>query len=108
MTTGSDLTQRVRIERRVKGGTREVTYTWTLEVEVWAQWLPLRTRDMFAAGQVQPSITGRFRIRRRAGLDSTMRVVWDDVPYQVVGQPIPVAGREWMDLNVLAGVADGR
>lgn len=108
MTTGSDLTQRVRIEYRVKSGTREVTYTWALLVEVWAQWIPLRTRDQFAAGQVQPSITGRFRIRRRSGLDSTMRVVWDGVDYQVVGAPVPVAGREWIDLNVLAGVSDGR
>jgi SPP1 family predicted phage head-tail adaptor len=108
MTTGSNLTDRIRIERRVKAGTREVTYTWELEIEVWAQWLPLRTRDMFAAGQIQPEITGRFRIRRLAGLDSTMRVVWDGVPYQIKGQPVPVPGREWMDLNVLAGVADSR
>lgn len=108
MTTGSDLSERIRIERRVKGGTREVTYTWELVVELWAQWLPLRTRDMFSAGQVQPEITGRFRIRRRAGLDGTMRVVWDDVPYQIKGQPVPVPGREWMDLSVLAGVADDR
>ncbi len=108
MTTGSDLVERVRIDQRVKSGTREVAYTWTPVVEIYAQWIPLRTRDMFSAGQVQPSITGRFRIRRRDGLDSTMRVVWNDVPYQIVGAPVPVAGREWIDLNVLAGVADGR
>ncbi len=111
MTTGSQLNQRVRIERRVKTeNTRgEVTYTWELVAEVWAQANPLRGRDFFAAAQLQDEITTRFRIRYRTGIDSTMRVVWKGGYYDIKGQPIEVDGaREWIDLMCKAGPQDSR
>ena len=111
MTTGSQLNQRIRIERRVKTeNTRgEVTYTWELLAVVWAQANPLRGRDYFAAGQMQDQITTRFRIRYRPGIDSTMRVVWKSGRYDIKGQPIEVDGqREWIDLMCSAGPQDDR
>lgn len=111
MTAGSQLNQRIVIERRVKTeNTRgEVTYTWEIFATVWAQANPLRGRDYFAAAQLQDEITTRFRIRYRTGIDSSMRVVWKGGYYDIKGQPIEVDGaREWIDLMCKAGPQDGR
>lgn len=112
MTVAGDLNQRIRIERRVKGGNSrgEVTYTWLPVVTVYAQASPLRGRDLFAAAQAHSEITTRFRIRYRTGVDETMRVIWKGSAYDIKSPPIEVAdGREWIDLLCKAGVvAEGR
>lgn len=116
MTTGSDLNHRIRIDVRVPTeNTRgEKTYTWAPwsavpDGKVWAQVIPLRGRDFFAAAQMQDEVTTRFRIRYRAGIDSTMRIVWKDNYYDIKGMPIEVdGGREWIDLMAKAGPQDAR
>ncbi len=111
MTTASDLNQRIRLDQRVKGvnSRGEVTYTWAPLITLWAQAIPLRGRDFFAAAQTQSEITTRFRIRYRTGIDETMRVVWKGVLYDIKAPPMEVDGaREWIDLLCKAGVADGR
>ena len=106
MTTGSNLNQRIRIERRDKSTNSrgEVTYDWVEVVTVWASANPLRGRDYFAAAQTQSEVMTRFRIRYRTGLDSSMRVVWKGGYYDIKGQPIEVDGeRVWIDLMCKAG-----
>lgn len=106
MTTGSDLNQRIRIERRDKSTNSrgEVTYDWAEVITVWASANPLRGRDYFAAAQTQSEVTTRFRIRYRTGIDATMRVVWKGGYYDIKGEPIEVDGaREWIDLMCKAG-----
>jgi SPP1 family predicted phage head-tail adaptor len=111
VTTGSQLNQRIRLERRVSSDNSrgELTHTWELVAVLWAQANPLRGRDFFAAAQMQDEITTRFRIRYRTGIDSTMRIVWKGGYYDIKGQPIEVdGGREWIDLMCKAGPQDAR
>ena len=116
MTTAGDLTNRIRIDMRVKTtDTRgAVIYTWapwtgTPDGKVWAEVNPLRGREFFQAAQVQAEITTRFRIRYRTGIDETMRVVWKGKFYEIKALPIEVDGEgEWLDLMTKAGPQDSR
>lgn len=111
MTTASDLTHRITIEERVKSTNSrgEVIYTWKTWLLVWAQVMPLRGREFFEAAQTQSEITTRFRIRYRAGIDATMRIVWKGAYYAIKAPPIEVnGGREWIDLMCKAGPMDDR
>ena len=115
MTTGSDLTHRIRIEKQVKteNSRGEVIYTWALHATVWAQVSPMnatRGREMVAASQVQSEITTRFRIRYRGGIDETMRIIWKGTQYDIKAPAGEVQGaRTWIDLMAKAGVvAEGR
>lgn len=110
-TVAGDLNQRIRIDQRVKSENArgEITYTWAPLITVYAQAVPLRGRDFFAAAQTQSEITTRFRIRYRTGIDPTMRICWKGALYQIKAPPMEVnGGREWIDLMCRAGVSDDR
>jgi SPP1 family predicted phage head-tail adaptor len=82
--------------------------TWVDLATVWAQAEPLRGREFFAAGAVQSEAAVRFRIRHRACISGAMRVLWRDVAYAIVAEPIDVdGGRHTLELMAAAGVRDG-
>lgn len=84
------------------------TGDWTTEATVWAAAIPLSSRELLAAGQMQSEITVRFRIRWRDGVLPSWRVLWRNVPYAIVGEPIDVQGeRVALDLLCTAGIRDG-
>lgn len=81
---------------------------WVTEFTAWGAAWPLSSRELVAAGQVQSEITVRFRIRWRAGVLPSWRVLWRGVPHAIVGDPIDVQGqRVALDLLCAAGIRDG-
>lgn len=111
MTTASDLDQRITFDKRI--GARDtrgaLVYTYEFFTRVYAQSIPLRGREFFAAGQNQEEVTTRFRIRYCTWVDPSMRITWRSAYYDIVGQPIEVdGGHEWIDLMCKSGVSDGR
>lgn len=91
-----------------RGGMGQRTGAWVDEATVWADAQPLGSRELLAAGQVNSEISVRFRIRWRAGVLPSWRVLWRGVPHAIVGDPIDVKGeRVALDLLCTAGIRDG-
>ena len=81
---------------------------WVTEFTAWGAAWPLSSRELMAAGQINSEATVRFRIRWRAGVLPSWRVVWRGVPHAIVGEPIDVGGqRVALDLLCAAGIRDG-
>lgn len=84
------------------------TGDWTTQATVWGAAWPVSAREQLAAGQINSEITMRFRIRWRAGVLPSWRVLWRGVPYAIVGEPIDVGGeRVALDIMAVAGGRDG-
>jgi SPP1 family predicted phage head-tail adaptor len=68
------LRHRVAIQAVTKGqgGFKQATETWATVRTVWAAWETPTGREAIAAGQLQPSLTHAFRLRR-PGLTLTPR-----------------------------------
>jgi SPP1 family predicted phage head-tail adaptor len=104
------LDQRITLQARsasrdAMGG--EVV-TWADVATVWAAAEPLRGREYFAAQQVQAETQIRFRIRYRAGIVLTMRVLWRAQPYDIQAVIDPYGRKTSLELMCsTAGVRDG-
>lgn len=75
-----DLRQRAKIQgasttRDSVGGT---TQAWSDLVTVWADISPLTGKEIQQAAKLQAEVDTEIRIRHRAGIDSTMRVLQID------------------------------
>lgn len=111
MIDAGRFNRRIVIQQRVDSinAHRENVYTWATFCEVWAEVLPLRGREFFAASQGQIEATTKFRIRYRAGIDATMRVIYLAEPFDLVAPPIDVKGaHEILELMAKSGVGDGQ
>ncbi len=76
---------------------------------IWAKVQPLRSRDFFAAGQMQASVDTLIAFDWMPGVLPTMRVVWEGRPFEIAGEPIDVDGaHHTLELMCVAGVRDGR
>ena len=105
-----DLTERITLQARVAGvdARGQESNEWADAVTVWAQSLPIRGREFFAASQIQSEVAVRFRIRWRSGVAPTMRVMWRSQAHDI-DSVIDVEGRRVvLELMCLAGVKDGR
>lgn len=106
------LNQRVQLQARAatsQNALGENEAAWETYATVWASAEPLRGREYQAMGQQQQTIDVRFRIRWRAGVEGTHRVLWRGDAYDVVGPPIDVDGaRVLLELMTVNGVRDGR
>ena len=106
------LQSKVSIQQRAAGATTlgQARQEWAnVATDLWAEILPLRGRELFAAGQEQQAADVRITLRWRAGITGAMRVVSGGVAYDIVGAPINVKGlNEWMELMCTTGVKDGR
>lgn len=73
------LRHRITIQEPVvaRNGFNEAITTWSAVATVWASVEPLSGREFFAAEHVQSEITHRIRVRYRAGIAPTMRVVFN-------------------------------
>jgi len=104
------ITLQHRVANQDSLGTNDYTFAdLPTNPQEWAEALPLRGREFFAAGEMQSEITVKFSFPFRADLDDTMRVLWDGVPYDIASPPINVDGRS-VDLELMCknGVRDGR
>lgn len=104
-----DLDQRVQLQTRsvTQDAVGQDVITWATQATVWAQVQALRGREFFAAAQVQQEQTLKVRIRYRAGIDATWRLLWRGVAHDITGV-VPVGRQEMLELMCLAGVKDGR
>ncbi len=81
---------------------------WVTQATVWGAAWPVSAREQLAAGQINSEATVRFRIRYRAGVLPSWRVLWRGVPHAIVGDPIDVQGQGVaLDILAAAGVRDG-
>lgn len=73
-----ELRHRITIQQKtvVRDTYGGETVTWTNTATVWAAVEPLSGREYFSAQQVQAEVNHRIRIRYRAGITTTMRVLW--------------------------------
>lgn len=112
MIAAGRMDQRITIQRRVSGvdAYGQESQGWLDVVTIWAEAMTKRGREYIAAGQQQASALVVFRVRYRADLlqDSSMRVVWGGVAYDVVEPPQDVNGQKTMiEIPCASGMRDG-
>ncbi len=111
MIGAGKLSDRITFQQKgvTKNAIGEEVVTWSDVATVWAEVIPLRGREFYAANQTQQVVDVRFRIRTRSGLNNDMRVLWKGVPHDITAL-IPGTGA-WADsLEIMAmnGARNGR
>lgn len=97
--------QTFTVERDPLGGDRKVWSDWRDKVP--AEVVPLSGREFTAASAEHGTVTARIEIPYLPGVDSTMRVQFDEVVYAIrAALPDPTA-RQHLTLMVDEGVSDG-
>lgn len=102
--------QRITLQQRTTttDGLGQDVVVWSDVAKVWARALPLRSREFFAARQIQEEDTVRFVILARADVAKTWRLIWKGVAHDITGV-IPLTDDPgFMEIMALAGVKDGR
>lgn len=109
--TDGQLDQRLTLQQRNAGQDvlGNASGTWVEVATVWGRARPLRSRELFAAGQTQNVSDVAFTIRWRADVSTTWRVLWRGVPHDITGQPADVDGQQqWLEILASTGLRDGR
>jgi len=111
MIASGKMTERVTFQQKAvtRNGLGEEVVTWTDVCTVWAEAIPLRGREFYAANQIQQAVDVRFRLRARSGLSNDMRLLWKAQPHDITGL-IPGTGPYAGTLEIMAtnGVRNGR
>ena len=104
------LNQRVTLQTRSAGtdAMGQAAEAWVNVATVWAQAMPLRGREFFAAAQVQQEHSVKFTLRWRDGVTLTSRLVWRGQAYDITGITDLGGRRVWLEVLALHGVKDGR
>jgi len=89
-----ELRHRVTIQEAVtaQNSFGEETPSWQDVATVWAAVEPLQGREYFDAQKQVAEVDTRVRVRYRAGIGPTMRVVWGVHTYDI-GAVLDVGGR---------------
>lgn len=109
-----DFDQQITLQQRASGvdSLGNANGAWEDVSGLTGIWAKVDTRpgqDFFAAGQDQATYPATFRVRYRTTILPTMRVVWRDQVFEIVGQPINVKGANVAtDIQTIAGQKDGR
>ena len=84
--TAGKLKHRIVIQQVSEGENDlgDIIQTWTNFATVWASVEPLAGREYFSAQQVSAETTGRIRMRYKAGVSPTMRVLFNSLTYQIL------------------------
>lgn len=109
--TVGQLDQRLTLQSRSAGVDvlGQPSGAWATVATVWGRARPLRSRELFAAGQAQAVTDVEFTVRFRSDITPAWRVLWRGVPYDLTGAPIDIDGqRQWLELLAATGVRDGR
>lgn len=106
------LDQRITLQSKsvVRTALGEESATWTDIAIVWAQAMPPRITEQFAAEQMRQFYEIKFRIRYRGGITREDRVAWGGKTWEIVGdpEPVPIGRPQWLDIKTVSGVRDGR
>lgn len=110
MIAAGSLNQRVTLQQKnvTRNAIGEEVVTWPDVATVWAEAWPLRGREFFLAQQTQYAADVRFRLRYRADVQATWRVVWNGEPYDIVSLIDVGARRVTTEIMAVHGVRDGR
>lgn len=99
-----NLDRRIRIESptTVDGDYGPQPGPWVLVASVYAelQAVPPSRSEAVRQGLQIARNQVRCRIRWRDGLDSSMRVVWDGVNYNIVGGPAELGRRDYLEMVI--------
>jgi SPP1 family predicted phage head-tail adaptor len=109
--TAGHLNQQITLQQRADAQDvlGQPSGAWSAVADVWARARPLRSRELFAAGQVQNVTDVEFTIRWRADVRNTWRVIWRGQAYDITGEPIDIDGqREWLELLAASNIRDAR
>ncbi len=79
------------------------TQTWATLAEIWAQAMPVSDGEKWRAAEVSATISTRFRIRWRAGLKVTDRLIYDGRVFDIVGIK-ELGRREGLEITTSARV----
>lgn len=95
----------VTIESRT--GTRdpqtgEAIKSWTTFAQAWASADPLSARELIKVREFSSEITTKFVIRHLSGLDNTMRLIWNEVPYEIAEVIQPKGDRRSLEILAYA------
>lgn len=104
------LDQRVTFQAKstTRAANGEEVVTWSDVATVWAEAVPVRGREFFAAAQMQQSVDVRFRIRTRAGITGGMRLLWKSQPYDIVSIiPGTAQYADVLEIMAVSGVRNG-
>lgn len=108
---GGKFSDRVTLQSppTAKDSVGQVTGAWVDVATVWAHVRGLRSREFFAAAQVQQEATIIVTLRYRPGVLPTQRLVWDGQRYDITGVvPLESDPAAYLVLTCLGGVKDGR
>ena len=99
-TSPSDLKKRITIQSqaRTADGMGGWTETWATLTTVWAAVWPVSAREILKAGQTSMEITHRVRIRYRAGVLASYRILYGTRYLSIVSIINPSERGEWLDL----------
>lgn len=104
------MDQRITLQSRsvVTDALGQDTITWTDVATVWAEVVPLRGAELFAAQQIQAEHTLKFRIWYRTDVLTTWRLVWQARNHDITAV-LPAGGRnERTEIFATQGIKDGR
>jgi len=76
-----------------ENGYGEPIETWTTVASIWAQWVPMKASERFAAQQSVGELDGKWRIPWRRGVNAAnTRILYDGTVYDI--QPPIEMGRK--------------
>ncbi len=101
--SSGELNRRITIQRLVptRHPTGEMIDSWVDVIKPWANWKPMQGTEEFRQDRRAARQTGVFRIRFAQGIDPKMRVLWNNVEYDIE-RVEEVNFREGLDLFVVA------
>lgn len=114
MSCGADagaFDQRLTVQRRAAGqdALGNANGAWQVLFTAWGSAKPMTGREQARAGQLQGVGPVTFRMRYRAGVRESDRVLWRGQPYEITAPPVDVDGRRTvLELPCATGLRDGR
>ena len=102
------LNQRVTLLQPVltQDAAGQAVTSWQSVATVWAEVVPLRSAERFAAAAVQQENTLKVRIRLRTDVNATWRLEYQGRGHDITGV-LPL-GAAHQELWALEGIKDGR
>jgi SPP1 family predicted phage head-tail adaptor len=95
-----DLKKRVvlQYQAKVADGMGGFTTSWVDDATVWAAIWPVSASETIEAAQTGMTITHRIRMRYRAGLLASWRVLWSGRYFNIVSIIDPNMAHRWLDV----------
>jgi len=73
---------------------------WNVIATIWAAYRDLSGREFFAARQTNTEITGEFKIRYRADIKPSYKIIWGNRVLDIIS-PRDIDGKkQWLYINV--------